>query len=221
MIEKYKSEVIEFYELKRDAGQLSPNLTNITPAKIRKEVFALLSACTNSSDVRMLKEFFELPFQKQLSDIPFRKWDIDKFRPLCTFLKKRINTRDKNIELLAWLIDFQPRPFSNYWRSFKGKSGSISELLITERGIIKENNFLRSDQIQGIAKITKDSYPQYGGELAHSTIYRKVESHRDELASVLTNNIIVEKQITLEYPSGVKLSVDACDINLIAKLVKL
>lgn len=221
MIEKYKSEVIEFYELKRDAGQLSPNLTNITPAKIRKEVFALLGACTNSSDVRMLKEFFELPFQKQLSDIPFRKWDIDKFRPLCTFLKKRINTRDKNIELLAWLIDFQPRPFSNYWRTFKGKSGSISELLITESGVIKENTYKRSDQILGIAEIKKESYSQFGNEFAHSTKDTTVQSQTHGFSNVITNNSIVGKQITLEYPSGVKLSVDASDINLIAKLVRL
>lgn len=140
MIEKYKSEILQFYEQKRDAGVLSPNLIHLTPANVRKEVCFLLSVGCNNTDLRMLKEFLDLPFEKQLSDVPIRKWDADKFRPLCTFLKKRINTRDKNLELLAWLIDFRPRPFSNFWRLSKGKSRSLSELSITESGIVEANN---------------------------------------------------------------------------------
>ena len=40
------------------------------------------------------------------------KREIDKFRPLLTFMNGKIDDPDiKNVELLAWLIDFEDRPF--------------------------------------------------------------------------------------------------------------
>ncbi|RQO79085.1 hypothetical protein DBR40_05025 [Pedobacter sp. KBW01] len=63
MIEKYKSEILQAYEQKRDAGVLSPNLIHLTPANIRKEACLLLSAGCDNTDIRMLKEFLDLPFK--------------------------------------------------------------------------------------------------------------------------------------------------------------
>ncbi|MCF3110243.1 hypothetical protein LL912_15775 [Niabella sp. CC-SYL272] len=41
-----------------------------------------------------------------------KKCETDKFKPLRNFLKKETeSTDDKNIELLAWLIDFKERPY--------------------------------------------------------------------------------------------------------------
>jgi hypothetical protein len=40
------------------------------------------------------------------------KCDVDRFRPLINYINKRTSdTADMNVELLAWLIDFKPRPF--------------------------------------------------------------------------------------------------------------
>eukprot|EP00388_Colpodella_angusta_P016594 GDKJ01041104.1.p2 GENE.GDKJ01041104.1~~GDKJ01041104.1.p2 ORF type:complete len:220 (+),score=7.76 GDKJ01041104.1:392-1051(+) len=219
MIEKYKSEILQVYEQKRDAGVLSPNLIHLTPANIRKEVCLLLSAGCDNTDIRMLKEFLDLPFEKQLSDVPFRKWDTDKFRPLCTFLKKRINTRDKNIELLAWLIDFHPRPFSNFWRLFKGKSGSLSELSITESGILEANNERQLNLYKQNMFLNNET-PQKSGS---NSLLANEPLEKEVLISlgVPINEKIRSKEITLEYPSGVKLSVDASDLSLIAELIKL
>lgn len=81
-------------------------------------------------------------------------------------MRKGTNTDEKNIELLAWLIDFRPRPYSNY-------------------------------------RIT----PGYSKEIASPLIIGDERLNR--------------KEVTLEYPSGVKLFVDAYDFSLIAQLVRL
>ncbi|MCH5718550.1 hypothetical protein [Niabella hibiscisoli] len=43
-------------------------------------------------------------------------FSIDKFRPLVKYIKEPdIETAFKNVELLAWLINFEPRPLE-HWR---------------------------------------------------------------------------------------------------------
>jgi hypothetical protein len=46
--------------------------------------------------------------------------DVDRFRPLINHLNKKTeNTDEKNIELLAWLIDFSRRPYTFRLDTFK------------------------------------------------------------------------------------------------------
>jgi len=114
------------------------------------------------------------------------------------------------MELLAWLIDFRPRPFSNYWRQSNNKADVLSELSITETGIVEGNNHSNKGDYISDRNILNES-PSWGNPdtevLPNSTFS--------------TNTIQKQKEVILEYPSGVKLYVDASDLNLIAKLVKL
>jgi hypothetical protein len=218
MIEKYKSEVLLCYEQKRDAGELTSSLTLPTPAKICKEVRLLLASACDNADLRTLKDFLELPFDKPFLDVAYKKWDVDKFKPLCTFLKRKINTREKNIELLAWLIDFRPRPFSNYWRISKGKPEPLSDLLITETGIMEPNNI----EVYHCRKTAQnENYSNLGiglSQIQHREAKPKEAMDYPEFAASYTNS---QKGITLEYPSGVKLSIDTSDLSLISKLLRL
>lgn len=214
MIEKYKSEVLLCYEQKKDAGELSTSLTLPTPAKICKEVRLLLASGCDNADLRTFKEFLDLPFDKPFLDVSYKKWDVDKFKPLCTFLKREINTREKNIELLAWLIDFRPRPFSNYWRISRGKPEPLSDLLITDTGIVEENNIGMYHRRQKTYSNLDIGLPQ----IQHREPGPKETMDYSAFAESYTNT---QKKITLEYPSGVKLSVDTSDLSLIAQLLKL
>jgi hypothetical protein len=218
MIEKYKSEILQYYEQKRDAGLLSSNLTLPTPAKICKEVRLLLASGCDHTDMRTLKEFLDIPYDKEFLDVSYKKWKVDKFRPLCTFLKRKINTREKNIELLAWLIDFNPRPFSNYWRSSKGITDPLSELSITEKGIVEANKLNR---YQHQALPQREAF-DYTSKVTHQ---RKQLAEKDteiaEFSNLLIKEKSKEKEVKIEYPSGVKLTVDASDLSLIAQLLRL
>jgi hypothetical protein len=115
MIENYKSEVMRLYEEKKAKGELSTNLIHYTPANIRNEV-RLLIDIYDKSDKGILKDFFNISYDKDLFSSAINWADIGKFKPLCNFLRIGNNVNMRTIELLAWLIDFNPRPFSKYWR---------------------------------------------------------------------------------------------------------
>lgn len=106
MIEDYKTVVRSFYEKKKATYDLSTNLLNPTAANLRNECRLLFNKRCTTMDKQMLKEFLDMPHEKEISDLALRRCDTDKFKPLSNFMRKPINTREKNIELLAWLIDF-------------------------------------------------------------------------------------------------------------------
>ncbi|WEK17831.1 MAG: hypothetical protein P0Y49_13590 [Candidatus Pedobacter colombiensis] len=223
MIEKYRFAVISFYEEKKTAGELSKNLMYPTCANIRNEFQLLFEAGCDNLDNRMLKEFLEIPYEKEISDLAVKKCDTDKFKPLNNFLKKGIKTREKNIELLAWLINFRPRPFSNYWRLSNSKTDQLSELSITESGIVEKN---RSELLytgQHSSPMQKETEICVKARLdLYNQDYSTVKDN-DQVAhsSFISNDRLLQKLVTLEYPSGIKLSVDASDLSLIEQLLKL
>ncbi len=109
----YRNAVMRDYEQKRTAGTLSLELMHPSPARLRTECVKVLLERFDRGDDRSLRAFFgpvdnQENFIKRVDD-----WNTDDFRPLVNFLKKlTFGTEQKNLELLAWLIDFKPRPYS-------------------------------------------------------------------------------------------------------------
>jgi len=108
--ETYKEEVILDYKAKKEKGSLPFNLQNPTPANLKKECISIFPA-------RHLKAHeFTFPAlfgnKDNVADYlkAFESSDPDIFRPLNTFLRRdtEVGTNDRNIYLLAWLIDFEP-----------------------------------------------------------------------------------------------------------------
>lgn len=112
LFEDYKKEVLKSYQQKKNAGELSDNLSMPTPKKLRDECLMVLVRRYDRKDEEAIRLFFD-PLN-QYDDLAKRieRIEVDKFRPLINFVKGEINrTEDKNVKLLAWLIDFEPRPF--------------------------------------------------------------------------------------------------------------
>jgi hypothetical protein len=88
------------------------NLIHATPAKIKAECLMVLETRFSKKDERMLTSFFgRFNGEGEYRDA-IKKSDADKFKPLTNFLKGNTKATDENnIELLAWLIDFEPRPY--------------------------------------------------------------------------------------------------------------
>jgi len=111
-IEDYKQEVILAYKKRKDEGSLPRNLQYHTPANLRKECLAVFHKRYSKKDEETFKLL--LDEERNSAEEYFKKIQItsaDKFKPLDNFLKGNTgDTKVKNIELLAWLIDFQPRP---------------------------------------------------------------------------------------------------------------
>jgi hypothetical protein len=111
----YKAQVLAEYDAKKAANQLRLVMNDPTTADLRNEWQRL---CEKKFD-EPCKKVLDLFFTEQESFAEYRKEirkeGADKCRPLCTFLRDRtIDTAERNMELLAYLIDFQPRPYTRW-----------------------------------------------------------------------------------------------------------
>lgn len=112
MLEDYKKAVISNYHEKKEKGLLSLNLSHPSPAKLREECLNVLRSRFDPKDESFVKEFFNFNIESNDYSHCIKKFDADRFRPLVKFMRSQIeDTADKNVELLAWLIGFEPRPY--------------------------------------------------------------------------------------------------------------
>jgi hypothetical protein len=114
MFDDYEKSVVAFYDARKANKTLSPLLANLTPANLKKECRVVCEERYDRKDDLTLRAFFEQGGDKETCLAAIKKQDIDKFRPLINFLAGRVRRTDEiNIELLAWLIDFKPRPYDD------------------------------------------------------------------------------------------------------------
>jgi hypothetical protein len=108
---EYQILVLEEYHRKRAAGELSTRLTHPTPAKIKEECELICDRRFDRRDGKMLEEFFGSAGDKAAALRAIKKLPSDELKPLVYFLHGRTKKPGEIIvELLAWLIDFRPRP---------------------------------------------------------------------------------------------------------------
>lgn len=137
LFEDYKNEVLKSYQQKKNAGELSDNLSMPTPKKLRDECLMVLAGRYNRKDDEVIRLFFD-PLNKYMDHAKsVERIDVGKFKPLINFVKGEINrTEDKNVKLLAWLIDFEPRPYkfimpANAEEETKGEVTPLQKLTFT------------------------------------------------------------------------------------------
>ena len=100
------------YQKLRSTAELSPALKKPTLATIRKECLIVYKERPEKKDEATLRSFFgpakeNESFQDLIKDFP-----TERYKAFSNYLKgKAIKTEDKNVELLAWLIDFPHRPY--------------------------------------------------------------------------------------------------------------
>ncbi|WP_345954030.1 hypothetical protein [Mucilaginibacter sp. PAMB04168] len=112
MFADYKLQVVQAYQEMKKGNQLSLNLMGSTPARLRAECMAVLNARYERKDEPTLRLFFGQKEDPNAYMQTIRHFEADKFKPLDNFLKGITSDTDhKNIELLAWLIGFEPRPY--------------------------------------------------------------------------------------------------------------
>jgi hypothetical protein len=112
MFSDYQEQVMLAYKNRRNAGTLSLNLMHPTSANLRAEC---VMACDNrflKKDEKVYISFFGEKEDATAYLLAVKKNDAGKFRPLGNFLKGETTTTDeKNIEMLALLIGYEPRPY--------------------------------------------------------------------------------------------------------------
>jgi hypothetical protein len=109
---EFKEIVLADYDLKRAAGLLTAELTSPTPGSLKAESVRVCEMRFHLKDEVLLSSFFNQKENGAAYRMAIQNSSADLFRPLSSFLRDRtINTTLRNINLLAWLIDFQPRPY--------------------------------------------------------------------------------------------------------------
>ncbi|MCP9752262.1 hypothetical protein [Ferruginibacter sp. HRS2-29] len=154
------------YYKRRADNELSLLLAQSTPAKIRqaclhvyKERFEKQDLQALKKDEQLLKDFFgpAEPGKRFLKLI--EEFEAHKFKPLDNYLKKdKGNTDKKNLELLAWLIDFRHRPY------VFGKNFELNE----------EENLLLQDEPTMVPSVdTEDDLGESLGTVQHISVGEK------------------------------------------------
>jgi hypothetical protein len=120
MPEDYRKVVFDAYQKKKREGSLSPNLLDPTPGNIREECLIIYRERErNPKDDEIFRQFFKA-VDKEKGYLPVLENSLaEKFKQMPKILKGGVPKPGlRYAELLAWLIDFKPRPSTSYYTSF-------------------------------------------------------------------------------------------------------
>lgn len=152
MFDDYKTLVLQDYQEKISAGTLSLNLVNPTSAKVKADCIQVCEKRFLKKDEAVLRVFFNQQDGESAYRRAISQCDTDIFKPLCNFIRgKTSNTDDRNIELLAWLIDFDKRPYS-IWRN-ADKSGTVNGMLTSAH----ERTEIRQETVEEVGETKEDA----------------------------------------------------------------
>lgn len=113
MFEDYQQKVLQDYQQKKNKKLLS-QFDHITPALLKREFVNILKERKEfDKDLLTLRAFFgaderQRGYEKIIEDFP-----TPGFRALSNFFRAHKKPDRINTELIAWLIDFQPRPYQS------------------------------------------------------------------------------------------------------------
>ncbi|WP_299278394.1 hypothetical protein [uncultured Psychroserpens sp.] len=113
---KTYSEAIRLkYISDKKSDKLRGEIYRLTPANIRKLFLNLINNELSEADKIIMKNNFDARNYDSIRK-EINSYDIDKFKPICKFLKKENESMSSHelLELTAILVDFSPRPYSHY-----------------------------------------------------------------------------------------------------------
>lgn len=110
--DEYRDLVLKEYERLAKSGTLPFNLISPTRKSLKDECVKACSERYESKDEPLLSTFFGSKENAEAYVKAIQHTSAEEFKTLHNFLNNhRIKTSFDNIRLLAWLIDFKPRPY--------------------------------------------------------------------------------------------------------------
>jgi hypothetical protein len=109
---EYKILVLADYDQKQMSGQLSSELLVPTPGNLKAEGVKICERRFNRKDEIILQSLFNQKEGAAGYRLAIQNCNAEIFKPVTTLIRQRnTNSTLKYLNLLAWLIDFQPRPY--------------------------------------------------------------------------------------------------------------
>lgn len=146
----YTNLVLKNYEGRRGANKLSRLLMDPTTVNLRNECLCVYNERIKEGKIEedILRAFFGVPPVGRNFDYLITRHPADKFRPLRSLMKGKImNPALVTVELLAWLLDFNPRPLA-YAQKILGASTDNAE----PANSIRDNNEIQNETNAGDTK---------------------------------------------------------------------
>lgn len=127
MLEEYQKEVLETYHRRKGKNDLTNHLLYPTAANLRKEC-AIVFHQRPDVQVQSIFQSFARIGLNIVSAADIESIDPDKFRPLLNYINVVTKRPEaKVVELLAWLIDFSPRPYQSWLIVGHGKETILEQ----------------------------------------------------------------------------------------------
>lgn len=131
MYADYQGSILKKLEKEKSAGILSLRLSQPTPAKLKEECIEVCMVRFDGIDENILSAFFGKQPDRPAYIKAIKRCETSKFKPMLNFINRRtVNPDTRIVELLAWLIDFEPRP----WDMNKKYESDSEELIIRKGG---------------------------------------------------------------------------------------
>src|SRR5690606_1966887 len=94
-------------------------LENVNRSSLRRDAQQVLADRYDQKDDEVIRQFFDPQNQYANHEERIARFDLDGFRSLVSFLEGRTQRPDERVvKILAWLIDFEPRPYAE-WRKMR------------------------------------------------------------------------------------------------------
>ncbi len=122
MFIKYQESILQELEKKKADKTLSMRISQPTLAKLKEECIEVCKARYKRKDENILSLFFGKQEDQASYVKAINRFENPKFKPLLNFINRQTAKPDTRVvELLAWLIDFEPRPW-DIGRNYEGDS---------------------------------------------------------------------------------------------------
>lgn len=137
----YKKAIKAKYEDTK-TGEFSGFLLNPSPAELRNLCLVLFDKGCNKLDEEILNRVFDFN-DKSTKRKQIEHFESDKLKPISNFLKgKTETTRPINLDLIAVLVDFNPRPYRKF---IEGNKEELTEDVATKEIVKKEERVEAED----------------------------------------------------------------------------
>jgi hypothetical protein len=178
--------VFRTYQLLRSTPEFSPALKQPTPASIRKECLTVYKERPDRKDEPVLRSFFGPAAANGSFLTPIENFPTEKFKAFSNYLKGiALSTEDKNVELLAWLIDFPHRPYRY------GMDVILSE---KEKAILNSDDKVGEKVSQEMEAAADDKSDDILGQSQRNELENNIAITTHEQVPVVPINAVSEKR---------------------------
>ncbi|MBX9806809.1 MAG: hypothetical protein K2X95_03315 [Flavobacteriaceae bacterium] len=124
-------------------GAFSGFLLNPSPAELKNLCLLLWDRGCSNLDQEILDRFFDFN-DKSTKRQQVEHFDVDKLKPISNFIRgKTETTRPINLDLIAVLVDFNPRPYGKF---IAGNKEELTGVIVINEIVNKEERVEQEDK---------------------------------------------------------------------------